>query len=326
MSEAALSCWVISDGRRGIENQALGLAEAAARIQALDIERHVIENGKAFGAASPHLQFGLKSKPSEYGLPKALPHLAIGCGRQAIAPLLALKKASASIFTAYVQDPRVDTSHFDVVFAPQHDQLTGSNVEVMIGSPNRVTNTLIITQTLNFATKLQTLPMPRVAMLIGGPSKTHKFSKSNHKAHLNAARQALSEGFSLLITVSRRTPAKIIKDYQILASDNDNVWLYDGEGENPYYAFLGAADSIVVTEDSTNMLTEACATGKPIFRLPMSGKPGKFDILYNQLSSRCNISQFHGQFTASPYEPLSETHRAAQQLWAHYGRRSAVFN
>ena len=326
MDPTVRTCWVISDGRRGIENQALGLAEAASRIEALDIQCYVIENGKAFTAASPRLQFALKSNPIDYGLPKVLPDLAIGCGRQAIAPLLAIKKTSPSVFTAYVQDPRIGPDNFDVVFAPQHDTLTGSNVEVMIGSPNRITNTLMIAQTLNFTQKLEALPMPRVAMLIGGPSKTHKFSKSNHAAHLDAARHALSSGYSLLITVSRRTPTSILKDYKLLASDHQNVWLYDGEGENPYYAFLGGADIILATEDSTNMLTEACATGKTVFRLPMSGQPSKFDTLYNELQSRCNVARFSGNFIGKPYEPLLETPRAATQLWAHFHRRGAVVN
>ena len=123
--------WVISDGRKGIENQALGLAEAAGRINPLSIQRCVINNKSAFKAASPRLQFALKSKISDYGLSHPLPEFAIGCGRQAIAPLLALKKANPHIFTAYIQDPRVDASLFDVVFAPEHDKLSGANVETL---------------------------------------------------------------------------------------------------------------------------------------------------------------------------------------------------
>ncbi len=326
MTDNSLTCWVISDGRRGIENQALGLAEAAARLKALEIHCHIIETGKTLAAASPKLQFALKSKPTDYGLPKRFPDLAIGCGRQAIAPLMALKKASPNIFTAYVQAPRLDPSHFDIVFAPEHDSLSGPNVETMIGSPNRVTNTLIIGQTLHFAKKLENLPMPRVAMLIGGPSKTHKLGKTEHKAHLDAAHKALAQGYSLMITASRRTPMAMIKDYQRLASDFDNVWLYDGEGENPYYAFLGGADSILVTEDSTNMLTEACATGKPVFRLPMAGQAGKFEALYKALSKRCYLDIFSEKFQSKSYEPLEETDRIASQFWARYDNRTVTLN
>lgn len=331
MERGALTCWVVSDGRRGIENQALGLAEAASRNLCdtqppLDIYCHVIDNGKAFAAASPRLQFALRSKHTDYGLPKRLPEIVIGCGRQAIAPLLAIKKTLPSVFTAYIQDPRIDTANFDVVFAPEHDAISGSNVELMIGSPNRVTKTLIIGQTLSFAKRLEAIPMPRIAMLIGGPSKSHKLGKIQHQAHLDAARLALENGYSLLITTSRRTPLTILKDYQHLASEHENVWLFDGNGENPYYAFLGGADVILVTEDSTNMLTEACTTGKPVFRLPMAGHAGKFESLYKTLSTRCNISIFKNSFTSESYTPLSETDRIAAQFWAHYDSREAVLN
>ncbi len=40
--------------------------------------------------------------------------------------------------------------------------------------------------------------------------------------------------------------------------------LWDGAGKNPYLAMLAAADAIVVTADSVNMVGEACATGKPV--------------------------------------------------------------
>jgi len=326
MAQTPLTCFVITDGRRGIENQALGLAEAASRIQTLDIIRHTIDNGAAFKAASPTLQFAMKSKPADYGLKGAPPQIAIGCGRQAIAPLLALKKHSPEMFTVYVQDPRMDTDRFDLVIAPEHDMLSGHNVETMIGSPNRLTEAELIGQMLSFSHDLAEMPMPRAALLIGGTSKTHKLGKAEHAAHINAARDLIAKGYSLLITTSRRTPDWAIEDYKLLDSDHDNVWSYFGEGPNPYFAFLGGADITLVTEDSTNMLTEATSTGKPVFTLPMQGKPGKFQQLYDSLSKRCHVRAFDGNLDIAEYEPLIETQRMAQQLWAHYEARTAAIN
>ena len=326
MSEDALTCFVISDGRRGIENQALGLAEAAGQLRALEIITHTIDNGAAFKAASPTLQFAMKSAPSDYGLEGPPPHIAIGCGRQAIAPLLTLKKAHPDTFTVYVQDPRMDTDRFDLIITPEHDALTGRNVETMIGSPNRVTKAEIAGQTLSFADELKALPMPRAAMLIGGTSKTHKLGKPQHDMHMKAARELIAQGYSLLITTSRRTPDWARKDYKLLASDHDTVWTYSGDGPNPFFAFLGGADILLVTEDSTNMLTEAASTGKPVFTLPMQGKAGKFETLYARLTERCNIRPFDGDLKTRDYDPLNETARMAQQLWAHYEARTAAIN
>ena len=208
-----------------------------------------------------------------------------------------LRRRRADVLTVYVQDPRIDPSEFDLVIAPEHDPLRGANVETMIGSPNRITTDRIIVETLNFATGLEKLPMPRAAILIGGDSKSHQLDQSSHQAHLDAAQSLLLKGHSLLITTSRRTPEFAVRDWKRLASDHDAVWLHDGEGPNPYFAFLGGAEIILVTEDSTNMLTEACATGKPVFRLPMSGTPGKFQTLYEALETHCHVVPYPVSYT-----------------------------
>jgi len=336
MTGLPLSCLVISDGRRGIENQALGLAEAAGRLRKCDITKQVTESGTAFKAASPRLQFSLKSKPSDYGLTGIPPDFAIGCGRQAIAPLLALKKAAPQCFTAYIQDPKIDPSLFDLVIAPEHDNLSGSNVETMIGSPNRIIKADIASRTIKFSDELNVLPIPRAALLIGGNSKTHKLTPAIHANHMATAKTLIAEGLSLLISTSRRTPAFAQKDWAELAKEHEHIWLYDGSlndssgddssGPNPYIAFLGGAEFIFVSEDSTNMLTEAASTGKTVFRLPMEGKAGKFQILYDHLKERCHIGPFDGTLTANAYEPLDETTRIAERFWAHYDARTAVMN
>lgn len=327
LDDDPLTVWVISDGRRGIENQALGLAEALATFRPIDITRHTITNHGAFKAAQPRMQLALRSKPADYGLPKFLPDIAVGCGRQSIAPLLAIKAARPDIFTAYIQDPKIEPARFDMVIAPAHDDLSARNVSPMIGAPNRITRDQIVKGTVAHQDRLDTLPMPRVAMLIGGTSKTHKLLKPDHDVHMQAAKDALAQGYSVLITASRRTPDWVIADYQKLCAIHDNVWLYDGTGDdNPYFAYLGGAESLLVTEDSTNMLTEACATGKPVFRLPMSGKAGKFKALYDSLNRRCNVTRYAGRFDAPAYPPLTETTRIAEQFWAQYDARGATLN
>jgi len=323
-----LNCYVISDGRRGIENQALGLTQALARHiednRPTEILPYKIAMGAAFKAASPKLQFAMKSRPQDYGLPKdKAPHIAIGCGRQAIAPLLALKKKFPDVMTVYIQDPRIDPKKFDLVIAPEHDGLSGENVETMIGSPNRVTQAQIIGETLTYGNGLLTLPMPRAAMLIGGNSKTHNYSPDDLTAHIKAAETLLDGGLSLLITTSRRTPDFARKAFEDLDAAHDNIWLHTGDGPNPYFAFLGGAEIVLVTQDSTNMLTEACATGKPVFTLPMSGKSGsgksgKFEQLYERLKTRCGVTAYEGQLSGEDYDPLDETARMAEQLWARY--------
>jgi len=325
---APLTALVISDGRRGIENQALGLAEAAARLRPLTIRKQVIKNEGLFAKSPAGLQFALKSAPADYGLEAPFPEIAIGCGRQAIAPLRALKSAKGdAVFTVYVQDPKVDTSVFDLVIAPAHDALSGSNVETIIGSPNRVTPPLITGAVKSFGPQISALSAPRVAVLIGGPSKHHKLTEAMHAAHIKAVTSLLDTGRSVMLSTSRRTPDWAAADYRALAKDRKDIWLYDGgKDANPYFAFLGAAEAILVTEESTNMLTEACATGRPVFRLPMAGAAGKFETLYEDLRNRCGVTLFEGKLNAPGYAPLNETKDAAVRLWARFDARAAALN
>ena len=334
-----LTCYVISDGRAGIENQALGLAQAFAEhiapLRPLEITPFIISHNAAMKAAQPLLQFTLKSKPQDYGLPTdRIADIAIGCGRQAIAPLLALKQSFPDIMTVYIQDPRIDAKHFDLIIAPEHDKLSGGNIETMIGAPNRITAEILIGQTLEFAQQLLDYPMPRAAMLIGGDSKHHSYKKQDLNAHLQCAYDLLEYNYSVLISCSRRTPEFASKAFQALARDNDNIWLYDpahnqitdnaAAQPNPYFAFLGGADIIFVTQDSTNMLTDACTTGKPVFMLPVSGDSGKFTQLYAQLKTRCHVQPYNSDIylgkeqVFAAYEPLEETKRLAQILWSRY--------
>ena len=309
---ASLTCWVISDGRRGIENQALGLANGLAQCSTikdatLEISPHYISRSGWLAKLPPFLQRFLGRNT---GLPDALPSIAIGAGRQSIAPLIDLK--SKGVFTIYVQDPRIDPKNFDVVIAPQHDGLEGDNVLSIIGSPNLVTlerlaadKDMISPEGSNIA-----------AFLIGGKSKTHSYSQTDLQSHAELIAALLESGWEVYLTVSRRTPLAALKYYSLFDDDFESFHFFRGRGENPYFAYLHHATMIFVTEDSTNMLTEACSTGTPVFRLPMSGNPGKFQKLYDSLERRCRVRNAIGSDLApQDYEPLNETQRAAAFVW-----------
>lgn len=304
---------VVSDGRRGIENQALGLANAVAQQSDLpcEITPHTLSYRPGFAALSPSLQLTMRR---DFGLPEA--DLIIGCGRQAIAPLIAQRRCNRQSFTVYVQDPRTAPSRFNLVIAPEHDGLRGPNVDTMIGSPNRIRRDIIIGETLAHSARLAALPMPRAMVAIGGTSKTHTLGRATIQSHLTAARVLRQKGYSLLVTTSRRTPKPAQKAWHAFAESQDNIWLHtpESDGENPYFAFLGGADILLVTEDSTNMLTEACSTGKPVYRLAMDGEPGKFQQLYDTLKTRCHVRRWAEDQEPRPYMALNETGRMAQRI------------
>ena len=73
-------------------------------------------------------------------------------------------------------------------------------------------------------------------------------------------------GASLLITTSARTkPETLAPLEEALAAPYFLYRWRPNDNDNPYFAFLGLADRIIVTGDSVSMATEACATGKPVY-------------------------------------------------------------
>lgn len=291
------TCMVVSDGRRGIENQALGLAEAVARLTPLQLlPVHVPRTGALPDAG-----------PIE-------PDIWIGCGRAAIRAASHHRKHWRRTRFVYVQKPRAQAELFDLIIAPWHDRMTGPNVLSILGSPNRVTPARLQEGVESFAARLNTLPGPRAAILVGGDSKHHRFTPAACRALLTQIQSIHQQVASVMITVSRRTPDTLRQALQTSYGQTDTVWLHDEDGPNPYFAFLAAADWICVTEDSTNMLCEAASTGAPVYRLGVDGDPGKFRRLYAGLEGHGAVRPYLGRLDSWDYAPVHETARAAQAV------------
>ena len=96
------------------------------------------------------------------------------------------------------------------------------------------------------------------------------------------------------------------------------------QGENPYFAFLAAADYILVTEESTNMTTEAASTGKPVFVLKLEGESLKFRLYHDELRELGAARPFAGRFEDWTYQPLDETRRAAREVLRRFDARLGV--
>jgi mitochondrial fission protein ELM1 len=297
-----LICWIVSDGRRGIENQALGLAEAvASQLADRDIPLRI-------GRAVAH-------KDGSLALPDCgPPDLWIGCGRAAISLASKHRNISPGCFFAYVQDPRGHYRDFDLILAPAHDRLVRPNAASMIGSPNRISAAVLEDGAKDFAGQIDALPGPRAAILIGGDSKRFRLTPRIADYLVSRIEDLLGRGVSVMITLSRRTPKALAGRLAAAFGGRDRVWLFDGEGENPYFAFLAAADWIFVTEESTNMLVEASATGTPVYILPMDGSAGKFARLHAALQGLGAVRPWLGRLEKWSYTPLAETRRAAGLL------------
>ncbi|WP_336978886.1 mitochondrial fission ELM1 family protein [Brevundimonas nasdae] len=315
LSPEPLAIWVVSDGRAGIENQALGLAEAVQRLTPAEITTKPIRWRPIFDRLPSALKTPamLASAP----LTAPWPDLWIATGRATL-PLSTRVKAwsGGKTFVVQTQDPRWANDRYDLIVAPAHDGLSGDNVFEITGSPHRITPQRIAKAAPAFTDRIAPLPHPRIAVLIGGKSKAFDLPPA-HAADLadQIAEAVRASGGALMLTFSRRTPdaAKAVMTARL--SDLPG-WIWDGTGENPLFGFLHFADHILVTEDSANMAAEAASTGKPVHVLPMIPlKAGdKFARLHDDLQSRGATRPFDGALDGWTYEPLAETDRAARAV------------
>jgi mitochondrial fission protein ELM1 len=316
MADEKLQIWAVSDGRAGIANQAIGLAEAVARLTPAEVTIKTISwKGRIGRLPSLFNILPRRWVAPESRIEPPWPDLWIAAGRATLPFSIRLRRwTRGQTYVVQIQDPRLPPPMFDLVVPPRHDRIEGDNVLSITGSPNRITPERLTEQYKAFESRLGSLPRPRVALLVGGDSKAFRLPVERAAAIANELRLPLEqEGGSLMMSFSRRTPeaAKALLNAR-LRDLPGMIW--DGEGPNPYFAFLEAADYILVTEDSANMAAEAASTGKPVFIVKMEGDHLKFRALHEDLERRGAARPFGGAFHGWSYEPLRETDRAAAEV------------
>jgi mitochondrial fission protein ELM1 len=322
-----LNVWAVSDGRAGIENQALGLAEAIARRAPAKITIKRVRLRTPWSWAPPGFVPAPRQALSVGSDPIAppWPDIWIGCGRAAVPFSMGMRGWSRGrTFVAKLQDPRVNPREFDVVVPPIHDGLDGQNVLPIVGACHRVTPERLEQAQADYPIALDDLPQPRFALLIGGKSKRQDIGAIRARAIADTMVQVQrATGGTLMATLSRRTSEAARVALRTWLAPHCAVF-YEGEGLNPYFALLSAADVIFVTADSVNMATEAAASGKPIYVLPVDGPGGKLDRFHASLAKRGCARRFSGKLETWGYPPLLETDRVAAAVLTAWAARTGA--
>lgn len=306
-----LKSWIVTEGMAGTENQCLGVAEALGIIPVV----HRIGLAQPWKTLSPYLGF----EQAGTFIPRfeePWPDLLIASGRKSIAASRYIKKMSGGkTFTVQIQDPRINPKYFDLVAVPEHDPTRGPNVITTVAAANRLTGYKLDAAKTEFASLFAMLPGPRIAVLIGGKSKSYDVSPYLMRK-LGAQLSELPG--TPLITASRRTGDE--EKQALLTGLGDKPhFFWDGTGANPYFGMLAWADYVLVTADSVSMLGDAASTGKPVYAIALEGGSPRFDKFHRTLVEKGYVRPFEGILENWSYRPLADSATIAAEIRARMG-------
>ncbi len=317
------TCWCQTDGRPGMENQVVGLAEAMGLTPV--VKRVFLKT--PWRILSPHImaykRFAISN--SGDGIEPPWPDILISTGRPSILPAMSIQEQSGGrTFTVQLQDPVMLRHRFDRIVVPAHDRVSGSNMLVMEGALHRISPERLAGEAPRWTERFAGIPHPRVAVLLGGANSRYAFGEAEIQELAVQLKALSTQGYGLLITGSRRTGAANIEALrQALAGCR--AFISDGSGDNPYFGMLAHADAFIVTCDSVNMVTEACSTGKPVHVviLPSQGRRrgserDKFARFLRGLEQSGRVRLFKGQIESWTYPPLREMERIARLVREAY--------
>ena len=274
--------WVVTGYRAGERAQVLALAEALGwpfDIKEMDYRRFEFRTSLFRGSDLRGIRLA-RSSPLE----PPWPDLVISAGMRNEPVCRWIRDQSGGrTRIVHIGRPWAAPERFDLVVTTPQYRLPGRpNVLQNTTTLHRVTPERLQAEARVWQPRFDTLPRPYIAVIVGGNSGPYTFGpRAARRLAREAGDMARLAGGSLLVTTSSRTPFQAARALSeaIDVPMHFYRWRPDDQN-NPYYGYLALADAFIVTADSVSMLTEACATGKPVYmfdpgvgRLSMRGAP-----------------------------------------------------
>ena len=268
--------WIISEGSPGHMSQSEGLVSALA--QRVDLKSVIIQTRprlNGFGRNIVRWWMGRSGRPLPSWVLRrwlrldvsldvsARPNLIVSSGGRSIFAARSLAALHSAPYVFLGERKPYPSEWFHTILTPSAAETDMNDVRIEM-IPTQVTREGVEKAAAAWIER----PAGRLwAMVIGGTSVSHRYVAADWDA-LAASMNALArrEGIRWLVTTSRRTGA--IAEARLRASLSldvlaANVWWAD-KPEKKMHAFLGAAECVVVTQDSVTMVTEAVASSRPV--------------------------------------------------------------
>ena len=298
---------LLTEGMHGMISQVEGLAKALD----IDFTHHKVELNHVWKFVPPNLS------PISQNVFKKINHddfdVIISCGRKSVIPSIYLKSTTnKKVFNIHIQDPKVDLNHFDFIVAPEHDEIHGQNVISTKGAIHYLTENEISENKDYLNSFIKRDERKIWTLILGGPTKYYDYSTKNMKHIFTSLYKLLKKhDFQLVVIPSMRTPINTIHYTREFFGNNHTI-IMDVD-KKAYLSALAISENIVVTCDSSSMISEAALTGKPIYIASiLPRKNDKRFQRFRNLFRELNITRNLGEEVENwNYEKLDETNRVA---------------
>ena len=298
---------LLTEGMHGMISQVEGLAKALD----IDFTHHKVELNNFWKLIPPIFT------PVSQIVYKKLDHsgfdLIISCGRKSIIPSIHLKNTSnKKVFNIHIQDPKVNLDNFDFIVAPEHDAIKGQNVITTKGAIHYLTENEINENKDYLNSFIKKDHREVWALILGGPTKYYDYSKKNMKHIFSILYKLLQKhDFQLVVIPSMRTPINTIHYAKEYFGESHTI--IKNVDKKAYLSALAISKNIVVTCDSSSMISEAALTGKPIYVANIETKKNdkrfqSFKNLFRELNITRNLGE---EVETWNYQKLDETNRVA---------------
>ena len=299
---------LLTEGMHGMISQVEGLAKALD----LDFMHEKIELNNFWKLIPPKItpiqSFVFKNQIYEKF------DIIISCGRKSVIPSIYLKKKfKKKIMNIHIQDPKVSLDNFDFVVIPEHDGVNGKNVITTKGAIHYLRDDELDVNKDYLKSQIKKENL--VTLIVGGPNKYYDYNEQAIKEIFSKInRNFINKGFQLILIPSMRTPKKII-DLAKNFFSNDQIIITEVD-KKAYLSSLKISNYIVVTCDSTSMISEAAITGKPIYvaQMPSIKKNERFIKFFELFKSLNIIKDLENSVEKWNYEKLNETNRISSYI------------
>ena len=308
---AKLKALLLTEGYHGMISQVEGLAKALN----VEFQHKIVRLNWLWNFIPPKITPISESilKDKKYISDNEKFDLVISCGRKSVIPSILLKKKNKDVFTIHIQDPKTNFNNFDIIVVPEHDGVNGENIINSKGAIHYITKEEIEKSKNYLVNKVTGQKI--IALILGGPNKYYSFNNKELSKIFNQIKTSfISIGYKVVVVPSMRTPKKTIE----LAKNefvNDGYTVTNVD-KNAYLSSLAIADSIVVTCDSTSMISESAISGKPIFVAHMKARKNNYRFknffqLFNDMGITRNLGEKVEQWN---YDSLNEVERVASVI------------